>query len=70
MKLLILIVLPFVGSIATAQTAATKTSIENKMQNQKTSTVFIYARFGEKLFCVPRESLKLDNLVGMREVAI
>ena len=70
MKLLILMVLPFVASVARAQTAATKTAIENKMQDQKTSTVFTYARFGEKLFCVPKESLKLDNLVGMREVAI
>lgn len=56
MKLLILMVLPFVASVARAQTAATKTAIENKMQDQKTSTVFTYARLGEKLFCVPKVS--------------
>jgi len=48
-----------------------RSSVTANVVNLKSSkVVFTYARFGEKLFCLPREQVDTTFLSGSREVAI
>lgn len=45
-------------------------ALNGKIHDQRDDVIFTYLRFGEKLYCVPRENLKLESIGGVREMEI